>query len=305
MQDRSNKLMKRMLVRYELYLMLLLPLVWFIIFQYVPMYGVQIAFREFMPNLGFLGSPWVGFEHFERFFSSYYFERLLWNTLSISLFQTLVAFPIPIFLALLIHEIQNKRMRKLLQNVTYMPHFISIVVIVGMLNLFLSSETGFVNHVLSAVGIEPIAFMERADWFKTVLISSGVWQNMGWQSIIYIAALSGLDPQLYEAAKIDGASRWQRVMHVSVPGILPTIIILLILDIGHFMNVGFEKILLMQNELNMEASDVISTFIYRNGILKGDFSYSASIGLFNALINFILLIVINAYARRKTETSLW
>jgi putative aldouronate transport system permease protein len=285
--------------------MLLIPLAWYVIFQYGPMYGLQIAFKDFNPAKGIAGSEWIGFENFDRFFSSYYLGRLLWNTVSISIYSLLFAFPIPIFLALLINEMQNERYKKLLQNVTYIPHFISVVVIVGMLQLFLNPNVGFVNLVLEGIGIESVAFLERAEWFKTIFIGSNIWQNMGWQSIIYIAALSGVNPQLYEAAKIDGASRMQRILHVSVPGILPIIIILLILDIGHFMNVGFEKILLMQNNLNKDASDVIQTFVYQNGILRGDFSYSAAIGFFNSMINFVLLIFINRFARKKSETSLW
>ncbi|WP_375295246.1 ABC transporter permease [Paenibacillus sp.] len=296
---------KRVFTRYDLYLMLLIPMAWYILFQYGPMYGLQIAFRDFNPARGIAGSEWVGFENFDRFFSSYYFGRLLWNTVSISVYSLLFAFPIPIFLALLINEMKGERYKKLLQNVTYMPHFISVVVIVGMLQLFLNPQAGFVNIALKEIGIEPVAFLEKAEWFKTVFIGSNIWQNMGWQSIIYIAALAGVNPQLYEAAKIDGAGRWQRIRHVSLPGIFPIIVILLILDIGHFMNVGFEKILLMQNSLNKDASDVIQTFVYQNGILQGDFSYSAAIGLFNSVINFALLVLINRYARKKAETSLW
>lgn len=269
------------------------------------MYGLQIAFKDFNPAFGFLGSEWVGIEHFERFFDSYYFGRIIWNTISISLLSLLFAFPIPIMLALLINEIRSNRLKKVVQNVTYVPHFISVVVIVGMLNLFLDPSGGFINTILNSLGFESIAFMERPEWFKSVFIGSGIWQNAGWQSIIYIAALSGIDPQLYEAAKIDGANRLQRILHVSIPGILPVIVILLILDVGNFMNVGFEKILLMQNNLNMEASDVIQTFVYRSGILDGNYSYSTAIGLFNSIINFALLVLINQIARKKAETSLW
>lgn len=301
----NDRLWKRVVTRYELYILLFLPLLWYVIFQYGPMYGVQIAFKDFNPAAGITGSEWVGFTHFQRFFESFYFGRLLWNTLSISLYSLLFAFPIPIILALIIHELPNKKFQKVLQNVTYIPHFISIVVIVGMLQLFLKPETGFVNIVIEWLGGNPIAFMEEPEWFKSVFISSGIWQNMGWQSIIYIAALSGVDPQLYEAAKIDGASRFQRVLHISIPSILPVIVILLILDVGHFMNVGFEKILLMQNSLNKESSDVIQTFIYREGIQNGDYSYTAAIGLFNNIINFALLLFINRFARKKVESSLW
>jgi putative aldouronate transport system permease protein len=300
-----RKYLKRIIVRYDLYLMLLLPMTWYLLFQYGPMYGVQIAFKDFNPGLGILHSHWVGLDNFMRFFSSYYIGDLLWNTASISLFSLIFAFPIPIFLALLINEIRGGRFKKIVQNVTYIPHFISLIVIVGMLQIFLDPKSGIVNLLINALGGQSIAFLTVGAWFKPLFIGSNIWQNMGFQSIIYIAALSSISPQLYEAAKIDGASRLQRIIHVSIPGILPTVIILLILEVGQFMNVGFEKILLMQNDLNMTSSDVISTFVYRNGIQKGDYSYSSAIGLFNSLFNFSLLLLVNRYARKKTDTSLW
>jgi len=303
-QKRGSGLFKKIAKRYDLYLMLLLPIAWYLIFHYGPLYGLQIAFKNFNPAKGIFGSPWEGFTHFERFFDSYYFWRLLWNTVSINLFSLLIAFPIPIMLALLVNEIRNKAFSKWLQNITYIPHFISVVVIVGILNVFLS-PTGPINMLIEAFGGTSVRFLESAGWFKTIFISSNIWQNMGWQSIIYIAALSGVNPQLYEAAKMDGASRLRRIWHVSLPGIAPVIVILLILDIGHFMNVGFEKILLMQNNLNLESSDVISTFVYTTGILKGEYSYTAAIGLFNSVINLFLLLMVNRFARKTSETSLW
>jgi putative aldouronate transport system permease protein len=298
-------LLRQMARRYDLYLMLLLPIIWYVIFHYAPLYGLQIAFKNFNPGKGIGGSSWVGLEHFVRFFDSYYFWRLLWNTVSINLFSLLIAFPIPIFLALIINEIPNKAFSKWLQNITYIPHFISVVVIVGMISLFLSPTSGPVNLLIQTFGGTPIRFMEEAGWFKTIFIGSNIWQNMGWQSIIYIAALSGINPQLYEAAKIDGASRLRRVWHISLPGIVPAIVILLILDVGHFMNIGFEKVLLMQNSLNSEASDVISTFVYTTGILKGEYGYTTAIGLFNSVINLTLLLLVNRIARKTSETSLW
>ncbi|MEK3672355.1 ABC transporter permease [Paenibacillus sp. FSL R10-2771] len=303
-REPGRRLVRQITRRYDLYLMLLIPVTWYLVFHYGPLYGLQIAFKNFNPGKGILGSSWVGFEHFQRFFDSYYFWRLLWNTLSINLFSLLIAFPVPIMLALLINEIGSKRYSKLLQNVTYIPHFISVVVIVGILTVLLS-PSGPVNMLIQALGGTPTRFMESAAWFKTIFISSNIWQNMGWQSIIYIAALSGINPQLYEAAKMDGASRIRRIWHVSLPGIIPVIVILLILDIGQFMNIGFEKILLMQNNLNLEASDVISTFVYTTGILKGEYSYTAAIGLFNSLINLTLLLLVNRFARKTSDTSLW
>lgn len=302
---RGGRLLRQMAKRYDLYLMLLLPIAWYLTFQYGPLYGLQIAFKEFNPGKGIIGSDWVGFEHFQRFFESYYFKRLLWNTLSISLISMLVAFPIPILLALVSNEIRNKTFNKWLQNITFMPHFISVVVIVGILTVFLSPTTGPINKLIEAFGGTPIRFMESAGWFKTIFIGSNIWQNMGWQSIIYIAALSGINPQLYEAAKMDGASRLRRIWHVSLPGIIPVIVILLILDIGHFMDIGFEKILLMQNNLNLNSSDVISTFVYTEGIQHGEYSYTTAIGLFNSIINLLLLLLVNRFARKVSETSLW
>lgn len=302
--ERGNRLLRQIAKRYDLYLMLLVPIVWYLLFHYGPLYGLQIAFKNFNPGKGILGSSWVGFEHFQRFFDSYYFGRLLWNTLSINLLSLLLAFPIPIMLALLINEIRSKSYSKLLQNITYIPHFISVVVIVGILNVMLSAN-GPINMLIQGLGGSSVRFMESAGWFKTIFIGSNIWQNMGWQSIIYIAGLSGINPQLYEAAKMDGASRLRRIWHVSLPGIVPVIVILLILDIGQFMNIGFEKILLMQNNLNLEASDVISTFVYTTGILKGEYSYTAAIGLFNSLINLTLLLLVNRFARKTSETSLW
>lgn len=302
--NRGSRLLVQMAKRYDLYLMLLLPIAWYLIFHYGPLYGLQIAFKNFNPAKGIFGSEWVGFEHFTRFFDSYYFWRLLRNTLTINLISLLLAFPIPIMLALLVNEIRSKAYSKWLQNITYIPHFISVVVIVGILTVMLSVN-GPLNMLIQTFGGDPVRFMESASWFKTIFIGSNIWQNMGWQSIIYIAALSGINPQLYEAAKIDGASRMRRIWHVSLPGIVPVIVILLILDIGQFMNIGFEKILLMQNNLNLEASDVISTFVYTTGILKGEYSYTAAIGLFNSVINLTLLLLVNRFARKTSETSLW
>lgn len=304
-KTRRSSLFKAMSSRYDLYLMLLIPLVWYLVFHYGPLYGLQIAFKNFSPAKGISGSSWVGLDHFKRFVESYYFWRLLWNTISINLFSLLFAFPIPILLAIIVTEIRNKSFSKIVQNITYIPHFISIVVMVGMLMLFLSPRGGPLNSIIEAFGGDPVRFLDSAAWFKPIFISSNIWQNMGWQSIIYIAALAGVNPQLYEAAKMDGASRIRRIWHVSIPGILPVIVILLILDVGHFMNVGFEKILLMQNNLNIDSSDVISTFVYTTGILKGEYSYTAAIGLFNSVINLVLLLLVNRFARKKAETSLW
>lgn len=289
---------------WDLYLLVLPVVVYFLIFKYYPMYGVQIAFKDFIASEGIWGSPWVGWEHFIRFFESFYFERLIGNTIGLSLYNLVIGFPIPIILALLINEIRYKKAKGFVQTVTYAPHFLSTVVIVGMLFLLLSPN-GLVNQILGLLGISEIAFMTSPEWFKTTYVFSDVWQQMGWSSIIYLAALAGIDPQLHEAAKIDGASRLRRIWHVNLPGIRSTIIILLILQTGSIVSVGFEKVFLMQNQLNMEASDVIATHIYRTGIAGAQYSYSAAIGLFESAINFFILIFVNYTAKKTSQTSLW
>lgn len=254
------------------------------------MYGVTIAFKEFMASKGIMGSPWVGFEHFERFFSSYKFATVMWNTLIINLYELVIAFPIPIILALLLNQVGNARFKKLVQTITYAPHFISVVVIVGMLYLFLSPRNGLFNQLIVWLGGESIFFMASAEWFKTIFVFSGVWQNAGWSMIIYLAALTAVSQDLHEAAVVDGASKFQRILHIDLPSLMPTIMILLILNIGSFMAVGFEKIYLMQNPVNLGSSEVIQTYVYQTGLLSAQYSYSAAVGLFNSVINFILLI---------------
>ncbi|GIP34212.1 sugar ABC transporter permease [Paenibacillus sp. J2TS4] len=290
---------------WDLYLLILPILAYYIIFHYIPMYGLQIAFKDFIASKGIWGSPWVGLKHFERFFESYYFWRLIKNTLLIGVYELVVGFPVPILLALMINEVQAKFFKRTVQTVTYAPHFLSTVVLIGMMMIFLSPESGMINQIIQRLGGEPISFMTRPEWFKTLYVFSGVWQQMGWSSIIYLAALSGVDPQLHEAARVDGAGRLRRIWHINLPGILPTIIILLILNIGSILGVGFEKVFLMQNELNKDSSDVIATYVYRSGILGAQYSFSAAVGLFNSVINFIMLISVNFIARKVGETSLW
>lgn len=290
---------------WDLYLLILPVVVYFIIFKYCPMYGAQIAFKDFIANRGILGSPWVGFKHFERFFNSFYFSRLIKNTLGIGLYDLLVGFPIPIILALAINEVTNDRFRRFTQTVVYAPHFLSTVVLVGIVQQFLSPTNGIVNQVIQSFGGQPISFMTEPRWFKSIYVWSGVWQRMGWDSIIYLAALTGVDPNLHDAAKVDGATRLQRIRHINLPTIFPTIVTLLILNAGRVLSVGFEKVYLMQNTLNMEASDVISTYVYRTGLMGAQYSYSAAIGLFNSVVNFVMLVVVNRIARRMSETSLW
>jgi putative aldouronate transport system permease protein len=296
---------RRLRGRWDLLFLFSIPLAWYILFQYVPIYGVQIAFRRFNPSAGIMGSPWVGGLYLKQFFNSYYFWDLIRNTLFLSLFQMLVGFPMPIILALLINELRSKKFQKLVQNITYIPHFLSLVVVVSMLNLFSNTEYGLFNKIGMLLGAVPVDYMAKAEYFRPLYVFSTVWQMMGFNSVIYIAALSAIDPALYEAAVIDGASRLQKIIHISLPCLVPTIVILFILRIGSIMELGFEKAYLMQNPINMETSELISTFIYKNGIQQGHFSYSAAVGLFNNVINFFLLIGANLLSRRTTKTSLW
>lgn len=294
----KNEAIKNRIRNWQLYVLIAPVIAYFIIFHYWPMYGVQIAFKDFIATKGIWGSPWVGFEHFKRFFNSYYFWTLIRNTLGISLYSLALGFPMPIILALMMNEVRNKTFKKTVQTVTYAPHFLSVVVLVGMMVAFLSPRNGIINEIMKALGGKPIFFLGEPEWFKTLYVFSGVWQNMGWNSVIYMATLAGIDPQLHEAAIVDGASRLQRIWHINIPGILPTVIILLVLNAGSIMSVGFEKVFLMQNNMNMETSDVISTYVYRTGLLGAEFSFSSAVGLFNSIINFILLITVNSIARR-------
>lgn len=297
--------MKRAASSWQLYVLILPALLYFIIFHYGPMYGVQIAFRDYMPSLGIWGSPWVGFEHFKRFFDSYYFWDLMKNTIGISLYSLALGFPLPIILALGLNEIKDGPFKKSVQTITYAPHFISVVVIVGMIISFLSPSSGIINNALGFFGFESKAFMEDPRWFKTIYVLSGVWQSTGWSSVIYMAALSGIDPQLHEAATIDGASRLQRLWNINLPYLMPTMIILLIMNFGSVMSVGHEKVLLMQNPLNMPSSNIIATFTYQQGLLDAQYSYAAAIGLFNSAINAALLLFVNKISQKVSETSLF
>lgn len=290
---------------WDLYLLILPVVLYFIIFKYWPMYGVQIAFKNYIATKGIWGSPWAGMRHFNRFFKSYHFQSLIKNTLGISLYQLIIGFPIPILLALMMNEVRNVKFKKLVQTVTYAPHFLSTVVLVGMMMSILSPRNGVVNQVIQMFGMKPIYFMAEPEWFKSVYVWSGVWQNAGWNSVIYMAALAGIDPGLYEAAIVDGANKRQRIWHINVPGILPTAITLLILNTGKIMALGFEKVFLMQNGLNLISSEVISTYVYKSGLVGADYSFSTAVGLFNSIINFILLISVNKISRKVTETSLW
>ncbi|MEK3883264.1 ABC transporter permease subunit [Paenibacillus sp. PL2-23] len=289
---------------WHLYLFILPTLAYFIIFNYLPMYGLQIAFKNFYPSQGIFGSEWIGFEHFDRFFNSPSFWTIIQNTISISLYE-LALFPLPILFALAINELRNGMFKKSVQIITYAPHFISVVVVAGIIVSLVHPTTGIINKGIVLLGGEPISFMTEPAWFKSIYVWSGTWQQLGWNSIIYIAALSAINPELHEAATIDGATRVQRIWNINLPGIMPTVIILLILSIGSFMSIGFEKVYLLQNQLNMDSSEVIQTYVYRSGLLQAQYSFSAAVGLFNSVINLLLLVSINSIARRVSQTSLW
>jgi len=293
--------------RWQLYLLLLLPISFLVVFNYVPMYGAQISFRNYTAKGGILGSDWVGVKHFVRFFTSPQFWRLIRNTFVLSIYGLLAGFPIPVMLALALNNVDNDHYKKTVQMVTYAPHFISTVVLVGMMSQLFSYNYGLINKVIDMLGGSRKLFLTEPQYFRHLYVWSGVWQGMGYNSIIYISALSSIDPSLYEAAKVDGASRMQRILHIEIPGILPTIITLLILNTGRLLSVGHEKVLLMQCTQNYETSDILSIYIYRmtfRGSLP-DYSYTTAIGLFNSVINFVLITLVNAISKRVTETSLW
>lgn len=290
---------------YQLYLLLLPTLAYMAVFQYGPMYGVLIAFKDFKPHLGILGSPWIGFRHFIRFFNSPKCWEIIWNTLGLSLYHLAAGFPAPIILALSLNIVSGKRFKKTVQMVTYAPHFISTVVLVGMLSVFLSPSYGLVNHILDFVGLERVFFLGQPEMFQSLYVWSGVWQDAGWGTIIYLAALSGIDPSLHEAATVDGATLRQRVWHIDLPGILPTIVVLLILSLGRVMSVGFEKAYLMQNALNLSKAEIISTYVYKIGLLDAQYSFSAAVGLFNSGINFILLLTVNRLSKALGQGGVW
>jgi putative aldouronate transport system permease protein len=294
------------IIRDRYLLLLMLPVIaYYIIFHYVPMYGVTIAFKNFSAAKGILGSPWAGFKWFEQFFRSIYFSRIVRNTVLINVYGLLWGFPVPIIFALFLNELKDGVFRRSVQTISYLPHFISVVVVVGMIVNFLSPLDGIVNVALKAIGHEAINFMSEAKWFRTIYISSGIWQGFGWNSIIYLAAITSIDPTLYEAAEIDGASRLRKVWHITIPGILPTVIILLILNLGNIMSVGYEKIILMYSPATYETADVISTYVYRRGILNAEYSFGAAVGLFNSVINFLLIILVNRISKKITDIALW
>ncbi|NMA67796.1 MAG: sugar ABC transporter permease [Clostridiaceae bacterium] len=302
-----KSLRRRIKLNWELYVIISIPIIWLLIFAYYPMYGVQIAFRKFTATKGILGSPWVGMDNFVKFFNSYNFARIIRNTLAISVYDLVVGFPFPIILAILLNNSLKERFKKFVQIVTYMPYFISTVVMVGIIIQFLSPKVGVVNYAIQALGGTEIDFMGRPEYFRNIYVWSNIWQGTGWSAIIYLSALSSIDPGLHEAALVDGANRFQRMWHIDLPGILPTIAIMLTLRAGSIMSVGFEKAFLMQNNLNISTSEIISTYIYKTGLASAapDYSYSAAIGLFNSIINLVLISIVNYINAKINEISLW
>lgn len=300
-----KKKLKYVIKNYELYLFLLPVIIHLAIFSYYTMYGVQIAFRDYNAVQGFWNSPWVGFKHMERFINSPYFFQTLRNTLTISIYSMAVGFPIPLIMALALNMMPSKRFQHFVQTILYAPNFISTVIIVGVILIFLSPYNGPVNAIIRSLGGQTINFMGLPGLFSHVYVWSGIWQNAGWGMVIYLAALSGVSQELHEAAIIDGTTKLQRIINVDIPGIMPTVTILLILNLGNLIGVGFEKAYLMQNPLNSSASEVFSTYVYKRGLNGGEFSFASAVGLMNTAANLILLIIVNTVARRVSENSLW
>lgn len=286
------------------YLLLAPALIYYILFHYVPMYGAQIAFRDYYVTKGILGSDWVGLKYFEQFFSSYYFGRLVTNTALLSGLNILWGFPAPIILALLLNEVRNQVFKKTVQTITYLPHFISLVVACGIIIDF-TKQNGLINDIIVFFGGERILFLQSPEWFRPVYIISGIWQEIGWGSIIYLSAIAGISQELYEAAKIDGANRWQETWHITLPGIMETIVILLILRVGKLMSLGYEKVLLLYNETTYLTADIISTYVYRRGIQNAEYSFASAVDLFNSVINMALLLIVNAISKRVQGSSLF
>lgn len=299
-----NQLIKQ-IWKYKAYYVFLLPAFLYVaIFNYGPLYGLQIAFKDFNGALGIAGSKWVGLKHFESFFNSYYFWILIKNTFAISIYFLLVSFPIPIILALMLNEVEGQY-KKFVQTVMYAPHFISTVVLVGIIMTMFSPSIGVVNTVREFLGLERLYFITMPEAFRHLYVWSGVWQSMGWSAVIYIAALSGVDPELIEAATIDGASRMQRIIHINIPVIKPVIVILFIMSVGRLASVGYEKIYLLQNDLNVDVSEVISTYVYKRGLLNAQYSFTSAVDIFNNVVNVVMLLTANAVSRKVGETSLF
>lgn len=288
----------------SLYVLILPVILFYVLFAYKPMYGALIAFKDYRPALGFSSSEWVGLENFKRFFEGIYFERLLRNTVLLSLYNLIFGFPAPIILALMLNEVKSSKFKRLTQTVTYLPHFISMIVVAGMITNFCMT-TGLINDIIVFFGGEATPLLQNPKYYRTIYVVSGIWQQIGWGSIVYLSALAGVDSQLYEAAAIDGAGKWKQMIHVTLPGIAPTVIIMLIMRIGQLMSMGYQKTILLYNAATYETADIIASYVYRVGLLEQEWSYSTAIGLFNAAINLILIVAANKISKKLTQTSLW
>ena len=299
-----SRLKKDLVQNKVLYLIVALPVLYYIIFCYLPMYGLIISFKEYSPSMGIMGSPWVGFKHFKSFFTGVYFWRLIKNTFRISLLSILFGFPAPILLALLINEITNKKFVKQAQTITYLPHFISLVVVCGIISSFTGTH-GVITNIIAKFTNDNTSILMKPECFTALYVISEVWQTIGWGSIIYFAAFTGVDSQLYEACELDGGGRFRQIMSVTIPGIMPTIIIMFILRMGSVLSVGYEKIILLYNPLTYEKADIISTYVYRKGLEENSYSYASAVGLFNSVVNIIFLCASNFISKKVSDTSLW
>ena len=304
-KTRARKTMEMMLRQRQLYLLMLPAVLYTALFCYKPMYGILIAFKNFSIRKGVWGSEWVGFANFERLFSSYWFPIILKNTITLSALGLLIGFPLPIVLALLLNEVRSTRYRNTVQTVSYAPHFISTVVMCGMITMFLNPNTGIINKFITLLGFDAVYFMQEASMFKWIYTISDIWQGIGWSSIIYFAALASVDRSLLEAADVDGANRFQKIWHINIPEILPTIIMMFILRCGQILSIGYEKVYLLQNSMNLVGSEVISTYVYKIGLEQADFAYSTAAGLFNTVVNCIFLIIANNLSKKITESGLF
>ncbi|SNS27513.1 ABC transporter permease [Tropicimonas sediminicola] len=302
---RLDRIQMHLRREWQIYLMLAPTIIWFLLFLYRPMYGLQIAFKDYSVFLGFEGSPWVGFEHFQTLFQSDQFLRALKNTVIISSLTLVFGFPMPIILALMFNEILNETFKRTAQTIVYLPHFISSVIIAGIIITAFSPSAGIVNTVIGWFGVEPIYFLTKPEWFRPIFIGAGIWQEAGFQSIVFLAAIAGVNPSLYESAVVDGANRWQMMWKITIPCIMPTIIIMLIIRIGNLLEVGFEMIILLYQPATYQTADVINTFIYRQGLIGGQYDLAAAAGLFNAVVAFTLVMTANTISKRVSKTSLW
>lgn len=304
--DKKMKNYRKLWNRNKYYLLMVLPAVVSVfIFCYMPMYGVLIAFQDYRIGDSILSSKWVGFKHFIEYFKSIYFVRTLKNTFLLGLYSLVWGFPIPVIFAVFLNEMKNRHVKKVIQTVSYFPHFISVVVLVGMVKNFLDPSTGIINVFIKALGGSPVSFMNESGWFRTIYVASGIWQGFGWSSIIILSALTSLDPTMYESAEIDGASRMQKIIYITLPNLVPTLSVLLIMDLGKVMNASLEKVLLMYHPAIWDVSDVIQTYVYRKGILNSDQSFGTAVGLFNSAINILLLIMANKTSKKISGSSLW